>query len=152
MKRAYPEEKAYEIACRLLSRRAHSEEEIRKKLSKKGINLAVINDVIERLKERGYLNDKELAKEWTLSLIKRRLWGKKRIEYFLSQRGISQDIIDELLKDILKDLDEEKIAKDALQKWFSYKHSKKDKAKQARFLYQRGFSWDTIYKIINESI
>jgi len=56
---------AYDAALRLLSYRPRSETEMRRRLARRGIGLRLIAETVQRLKERGYLDDEAFARFWT---------------------------------------------------------------------------------------
>jgi regulatory protein len=58
---------AYDAALRLLSYRPRSEKEIRIRLARRGVTLKFISETVQRLKERGYLDDEAFARFWTES-------------------------------------------------------------------------------------
>ena len=51
----------YEVAVRLLARRAHSRAELRRKLGRRGYDQGEVEDVIARLARQGYVDDAAFA-------------------------------------------------------------------------------------------
>lgn len=87
---------ALNSALRTLSARTHSEFELQQKLSRKGYESEVVAEVLKRIKEYGYLDDYLFAKSLISSELNKGS-GKKIVEYKLSEKGVSLDIIEELL-------------------------------------------------------
>jgi regulatory protein len=58
------EQKAYDRAVRFLAARPRSESEVRSRLARSEADHTVVEDVIERLKAQGYLDDAEFARFW----------------------------------------------------------------------------------------
>lgn len=79
-------------ALRFLSRRAHSNHELERKLLRH-YDLEPVAAVLEDLKDRNLLDDATLAEERALMLSRRRLWGPQRISRDLRRLGISAKIV-----------------------------------------------------------
>lgn len=82
----------YDYAVRLLGRRAHSREELRQKLRRRG-SAAEVEPVLRRLEERGYLDDREFASLRAGSLRRLRRWGDRRIAFDLKRLGVNARIV-----------------------------------------------------------
>ncbi len=79
-------------ALRLLSRRAHSEHEIKHKLLRH-YSPEPVTSVIEELKKQNFLDDASFAEERAVMLRSRRQWGPRRIDSDLRRLGISAKIV-----------------------------------------------------------
>ena len=88
MKEAPLHEKAKQRAFRLLAMRARSEKELRSKLREKGFDESVVEAVASRLRELNYLNDESFAREWARNLAVNKLFGNRRIEASLMEKGV----------------------------------------------------------------
>lgn len=86
-------DKAAQLAYRLLALRPLSEKELRTKLTQKGFSRSVVESVAARFKELGYVNDESFARQWARMLAVNRLWGNRRIEMGLREKGISRELI-----------------------------------------------------------
>jgi len=112
----------------------------------------LISQIIDKLTLKKYLNDNNFAKWWINQRTTHRPKGNFALKAELSQKGISQDIINQHL---LSSEQEKKLAKQVLQKKFSrFKSfsSQKLKLKASQFLKSRGFSSSIIYPLIDEFI
>jgi regulatory protein len=127
-------EKARQKAFRLLSLRGRSTKEIRSKLREQKYEEPVINRVIDRLLKDRYLDDAAFARDWARSLAENRLYGNRRIETSLIQKGISgglEAVIRKKLKDRkLGDLD------------------RREKQRLARSLMGRGFPAGLVFEML----
>ena len=83
------EEELYDVALRALMRRAHSVEEMKKKLARRTRNELLVRVVLARLKENGQLNDERFAKQFTRNRTESRKQGQFRIARELRTRGVS---------------------------------------------------------------
>jgi regulatory protein len=86
-------------AYRLLSRRIHSEFELRQKLSQKEYQRYLIDRVIDELLDKKYLNDYEFANQFADENIKNKLWGEKKLIAELYKKGIDKKIISDVVLD-----------------------------------------------------
>jgi regulatory protein len=80
-------QKAMDAALKLLSFRARSESELSDRLGQKGFSHEVITSVLGRLRELGFINDKNLARDLVESQ-RRSGRGDHRIRRELIKRGV----------------------------------------------------------------
>ncbi len=90
--------KNYIRAVDLISRRLRSEREIRDYAFRKQWTKSNTERVIERLKARGYLDDRRFAELFFSSRHQSGRYSLKRIRLDLVKKGINSDIIDELCR------------------------------------------------------
>lgn len=90
--------KNYIRAVDLISRRLRSEREIRDYAFRKQWTKSNTERVIERLKARGYLDDRRFAELFFSSRHQSGRYSLKRIRLDLVKKGISSDIIDDLCR------------------------------------------------------
>ncbi|MCH5160456.1 MAG: RecX family transcriptional regulator [Clostridiales bacterium] len=132
---------AFERAVSYLSSVPRSKSEIRQKLRDKGYDRDVIDEAIVRLVSYRYIDDRAYAECYIKS--KGKQYGKFRLSAELRKKGVSTEIIDELLDDG----DEDGTA--AARKYLR-SHPSCDVQKLKRFLAGRGFSWDAILRTISD--
>ena len=82
-------EKVFQSALHFLSFRNRSENEIRINLVKKGFLENDINNVIDCLKSRGYLDDEKFAKEWVENRSASKPRGRRMLVYELKQKKVN---------------------------------------------------------------
>lgn len=143
--------KALEKSFRLLGIRPRSKKELEKKLQEKGFAKKIIKNTLKRLKELGYFDDKKFAQSW---LEARKLAGKGKfiVKKELQEKGIEENLVKRIL-DKYSQKEEVEIARNLIERRRSkYQDlsSLEQKQKLARFLASRGFSWQTISKILKE--
>jgi regulatory protein len=83
------EEELYNVALRALMRRAHSVQEMQKKLSRYTRNELLVRVVMARLKENGQLNDARYAQQFARNRTESRKQGQFRIARELRARGVA---------------------------------------------------------------
>lgn len=150
-------EKLKNYALKLLSLRSRSKAEIKSKLSiysaKKKFPPEIINDVITYLEKINLLNDEDFARRWVDQRNQFKQKGKSVLLYELKAKGISSDIASKIVSENFTNIDKEyELAQKAVRK-----NSKKYRrlsvlektAKINQMLLRRGFSFDTIERIID---
>lgn len=135
-------EKIYNKAIKLLEGRFHSVSELKRKLEIKGYNKQDVAEVLEKLKNHDYLNDERFAEVFLDNLIKYKTFGFYGLKAKLLTRGISKDIIDDLLSNLSLE-QEVAIAQKLIQK-----KREKDRVKLARSLSAKGFRTEVIQKVL----
>ncbi|MCI0792210.1 MAG: RecX family transcriptional regulator [Chloroflexi bacterium] len=85
-------------ALHLLSYRARSEAEIRRRLSRRH-HAHTIESVIETLKAQGYLDDAAFARQWRSQRERRRPRGQALLRQELTRLGVSAEVVREALED-----------------------------------------------------
>ena len=148
-------ENAKECALRLLAKRDHSREELRRKLSAKGFAPEEIEEVLQKLETGGVLNDGRYAQRLAFYLAQEKLFGPQRITQKLFQKGIPADLIQEAMAKA-----EEGVATNArLRVVLGMKLKGRslaclipnERRKLANYLRQRGFLWEDIQEAIHEA-
>lgn len=142
---------AIRYAYRLLSYRDRSEKELTDKLKWKGFSEETIQQAINHLSEKGFINDTALAVSLRRIAEDARLLGNRGVRIFLHRRGISEELIKEVFTD--NDPDEiiraEKVVSKKLKAIENYS-DEEIKKKIWRFLIRKGYSFDTINKILRQ--
>ncbi|HBQ50961.1 TPA: hypothetical protein DD690_03190 [Candidatus Daviesbacteria bacterium] len=131
---------------RLFSFRDRSEKEIRDYLK----DSEKIDEIIEKLKEQGFLDDEKFAKAWVES--RRRKFGLRRIKQELVQKGIDREIVESIMYQVLSIKSEEEVAKEALEKkaraWKSLEPLEFRK-KAYGYLQRKGFEFEIVKKAVD---
>jgi regulatory protein len=148
-------ERLVNASLRFVSYRPRSEKELSDFLTKKLIKWNVsgtvlIIKVIERMRELGYVDDRAFAAWWCDQRANFKPKGRRYIAMELARKGVAREIIEEI-----GEIDEITGAKVAINKkivLWARKPIIEQKKKMYTFLAQRGFSADTIQKIIDESV
>ena len=145
------DEVAYSKALHFLQLKPRTEKEIRLKLTEKEFTQDQIEAVIRRLHEADLIADERYAEEWVENRKALHPRSRRLVAMELRQKGITENVIEEALKDSLPD--DETALQAAMQ--YSRKIQSDDRLKfQKRmnaFLSRRGFSYETIVPVV-ESI
>lgn len=149
--KAEEQNKVTSHALNLLSYRQRSEKEIYLALKRKGFEENYIRYSINYCMENNYLNDKDFAISFINDKLNLNKLGPERIRYELILKGISKDIIDDLL---IIDFDEQyETAMELAQKKLpSYKKDDSNAIyrKLSGFLQRKGYSYDVISKVMRQ--
>ena len=149
-------ERGKQIAYRFLSYKPRSKKEVEKKLKEKNISGENISNIISLLEKNNYLNDREFTLNWLRYRMENRPLGKRSLEYELREKGIDSEIIKESLDEVYAgEFDEYEVAvRLAEKKMVSLKKRKIEhnvtKKRLFGHLQRKGFSYDTIEKVVND--
>jgi regulatory protein len=146
--------KARSYAYRLLNHRPRSEKEIRQKLYCKGFSKRVIDNILSDLKDKSFVDDNCFARLWMESRLQSSGQGFFKIKHELFQKGISEDIIENVTEQLKGSFDEYDIAAGLVQRRLAaIKGLDSDKARQRLYCYlkRRGFSGNTIQRVLDET-
>lgn len=134
-------------AIRFLSRREHSRFELARKLAPYASDPDALEDVLDNLERENWLSNERFAQ----SLVNRKAMrqGTSRILHELRQHGVAdQDLSD--IEQQLRDSEPSR-ARDVWEKKFaSPPVDAKDYARQYRFMMSRGFSPESVRRILGD--
>ena len=142
--------KAYAKGIDIVSRRLHTEKEIRDKLKLKEYAPLTINKTIEKLMEYGYVND-EIFLEHYLSF-KGVTQGPRKLKYDLKRKGISEVLIDNALESIQDDEYSRclNVAKSRLSSISDTLEMSKKYTRLAGFLQRKGYSFGVTKEVLRD--
>jgi regulatory protein len=86
-----------EAAAAFLATRPRSVGETRRRLRHLGYPHALVDQVLERFAEIGYLDDEAFAKAWVESRDRARPRGETALRRELAQKGVAREVVDEVL-------------------------------------------------------
>jgi regulatory protein len=133
-------------ALRHLVRREHSRAELARKLAPHAESDEALNAVLDVLLSKKQLSDERFAEERARSLSRK--YGAARIQQDLKARGISKEIS----QHITSAVDELEKARAILRrKYREPAATREERAKRARFLQGRGFSYEVIHSALSTS-
>lgn len=148
------ETRARNYVWRLIKGRLRSEQEIRQKLNFKKYAPPVIEKTVSYFKGLDYINDLEFARGWVNSRLHKPL-GLKAIAIELKHKGVSKEIIDELIEQKKRIVDERRVVQELAQEYFDKLRGKKErpeklKARLYGYLLRRGFLSEAVTDAINQ--
>ncbi len=146
------EERFYNYALRLLSRRPRSKKELFEYLKKKDCLESKIKKIIHKFIELDFINDNKFVDWWFEQRLILKPKGKRVLRQELLQKGIDKELIEQKLSEIDKRQLEES-ARLILKKKIIYWRDLpklKFKKKIFNFLAYRGFDFKIIRNLIDE--
>lgn len=138
--------KSYARALELILRRPRSVREMKDYARRKKWEIELRDRVIEKLSEKGYLDDRKFANFWLKARVSSKPISKRKLNAELLQKGIKREIIDEALVEYTG-IDEQ----DALATLIKKKRNKyADEQKLMAYLASQGFSYGSIKEALQE--
>lgn len=132
-------------ALRYLVRREHSRAELARKLAPHAESAPALEAVLDLLLAKKQQSDERFAEERARSLSRK--YGPAKIRQDLKARGIDDEIVDRV-----SSAGGEERARAILQrKYRAPAVTPEERAKRARFLQGRGFSYDVIRSVLKEA-
>jgi regulatory protein len=133
-------------ALDLISRAEYSSLELKQKLSRYSDDEQQIEQIVTQFIEQNLLNDARYIENF--AYFKGRKYGQQKIRYLLQQKIADANLIQEHYQP-----DSQQEFDTAKQLWLRKFHGQlattpQEKNKQIRFLLSRGFSWETVLKVI----
>lgn len=134
-------------ALHLLEKQDRSEKNLRDKLREGGYSSDVIDIAIDYINEYGYLDDARMAASHIRFYQESR--SKQRIKQDLMNKGISSDVIERVLEEEYTADESDLIESLLVKKHFDKENATyEERAKIYRFLAGRGFSSDSINRVL----
>jgi regulatory protein len=137
-----------ERALRLLARREHSRVELTRKLEAAGFERDDIDPLLDQFEAQNWLSDQRFAESYLAD--HRARAGSIKLAYDLRQRGVSDGIIDQLLREN-RDSELERAQAVWRKKFGTPPANAAEKARQIRFMQSRGFGGDVIRHTLSSS-
>jgi len=148
-------EKTFERALNLLSYKPRSLAEMRSRLMEKGwAEEAVVDQVIARLEELGYLNDEQFAANFAGSRLTAKPLGRTRLRRDLQRKKLSSETIETALDGAYEQQSEEELVERAISKRVKSKGApatREEAKKLFDYLIRRGFSYDLVIRKVREA-
>lgn len=143
---------AFNSAMFSLDLRDHSEKEIRTKLMRK-YDRESVDSAVEKLLELNLINDSKYALLLANELFERKKYGKNRIKSELYQRGISSEIINDVINEICDSEDTDNIQRivDIIdKKYYNKMNDENSRKKVFGALVRLGYGFSDIREAMNE--
>jgi regulatory protein len=155
-KKLYTEGELYHYAVGALGRQMRSVAELKRLLRRRveaetELGKTLVEIVIRKLKDQGYLNDGKYAAAYSTLRLENDKFGRMRVITDLKVKGVHGEVIQQAIATAFQDVNEESLARDFVQR----KHLKKpENQKQAarvfRQLTRAGFNSKTIFTILKK--
>ena len=152
----YTEGELYEYAVGALARRMRTVAELKRLLRQKveaetKFGQTLVELIIRRLKDHGYLNDAHYAAAYSSFRRDNEKFGRMRVVTDLKAKGVHGEVIDQAVSSVYDEVNEEKQARAYLHRKRSVKpKDQKQVARIFRQLTRAGFRAKTIFSILKQ--
>jgi len=154
--KTYAEEELYDYAVKYLARRMRSTAELKRALRQRveaetELGQTLVELVIRRLKDQGYLNDSQYATAYSSFRRDNEKFGRRRVVTDLKAKGVHGEVIEKAVDAIYEDVNEETQARAYLRrKRLQKPKNEKETARIFRSLMRAGFASKTIFTILKK--
>jgi regulatory protein len=150
-----PEEvrkRTFERAVKLLAAKARSVAELRERLLEgRGADESVVETVISRLREYGYLDDERFALSYASLKVKQRPIGRRRLERELRMKKVESSVADEALELVYAETSEEQLIDQAIEKRIRLRGKPKDRL-EAKSLFDHLLRQGFPFELVSEKV
>ncbi len=144
----------WEYALRVLGGRAHSSGELREKLRRRAAKAGDVDEIIGRLKDSAYLDDRRFAENFAANRLAGEKLGSGRVTRDLRQRRVAPALAEQTVKRVFDGVDENEL----IELWIRKKYrtaereglfkDQKDLAAAYRRLLHAGFRSGDVLKVL----
>lgn len=141
-------ERTMNRAVRLLAAKPRSVGELRDRLLEKSwTNSQIVGEVLQKLEEYKYLDDKQYAKNLAASKLRQKPQGKRKLKQTISQKKLDKETVDEAIDHAYEKTPETELIEMAIEKRIRLKgipDTREDLKKFYDHLLRQGFSYGLI--------
>src|SRR2546421_6550249 len=145
---AKPRERVFQRAAKLLAAKPRSVAELRERLQQgRSATKAIIESVIQRLSEYGYLDDARFAQSYASLRVQRRPIGRQRLQRDLWLKKIDKATANEALDVVFAATPEEELIDRAIEKRIRLRGRPQSRAETKKLfdhLLRQGFAFELI--------
>ena len=142
--------KLYQRTLEWVLARPRSEKEardyLRRKIYEKKLNPDYQERILARLVEKKYLDDAKFAEFYVENRFVKKGVSRKRLKMELRKKGVSEDVIEEVLEGSERDDATE------IRKMIARKRGRYDAEKLIQYLCRQGFSYSLVKEIVSEEL
>lgn len=150
------EDELYEYAVNALARRMRTVAELKRLLrprveAETEFGQTLVELVIRRLKDQGYLNDSKYAAAYSSFRRDNEKFGRRRVITDLKAKGVHGELIEKAVASAYGEVNEERQARDYLRrKRLTKPGNQKETARIFRHMVRAGFGSKTIFAILRK--
>jgi len=144
----------WSYALKILAGRAHSTGEMREKLRRRAERAGDVDDILARLKEHGYLDDRRYAEGYAASRLSNEKLGRGRVIRDLRQHRVAASLAEQTVHKVYQGVDEAALIEDWVRKKYRLAtreglfQEQKDLASAYRRLLHAGFQTGEIVRVL----
>ncbi len=141
-------ERTMNRGVKLLAAKPRSIGELRERLLEKlWTNESIVDGVLEKLKEYGYLDDAKYAADLAMSKLRQKPQGKRRLQQAMSRKQLDRETLETAIDAAFNKMPESELIDVALEKRLRLKGRPETREELKKFydhLLRQGFSFDLI--------
>ena len=141
-------ERVFQRAGKLLAAKQRSVEELRDRLLEgRGATTPIVDEVIERLRGYGYLDDARFAHSYASLRVQQRPIGRQRLERDLRMKQIDKTTVDAALDSVFEEKPESELIDRAIEKRIrlrGWPKTRADAKKLFDHLLRQGFAFELV--------
>jgi regulatory protein len=111
-------EALWAYALKVLGGRAYSTGELREKLRRRAERTGDVDDILARLKDHGYLDDRRFAEGFAAARLTNDRFGRTRVIQDLRQHRVAPSLAERTVKKVYQEVDEEAL----IEEWIRRKY------------------------------
>ena len=138
----------------LLARRDHARRELYNKAKRKDFPPEFINSVLDELQEKDFLNEEEFAHKFARDKSHLNRWGPAKIKAHLYKKGISKEVSERAVNQVLEELDLQERFENLIDKrkrrFMREDDAFKRKKKVFDYLQRKGYYPGSIYNYLDD--
>jgi regulatory protein len=143
-------ERTFQRAVKLLAAKPRSIAELRERLLEKSwATEDVVEAVIKKLSEYGYLNDERFAFGYASFQVRQRPVGKQRLQRALAMKKVDRETADEAIKLVFEEVPEDTLIDRVIEKRVRLRgrpETREETKSLFDHLLRKGFSYDLVIK------
>jgi regulatory protein len=152
--RLTPEEiraKTFQRAAKLLAVKPRSVAELRERLLERCSSKAIVETVIARLREYGYLDDERYALGYVSAKVRQQPIGRRRLQQSLQMKKVDRAVADEALAQAFAETSEEELIDRAIEKRVRLRGRPKTRA-EAKCLFDHLLRQGFPFELVSEKV
>ena len=144
--------RTFQRAAKLLAAKARSIAELRERLLEgRGVTDNVVEEVIARLKEYGYLDDERFALSYASLKVKQQPIGRRRLQQNLKMKQVTNEVADEALDLVYAETPEEELIDRAIEKRIRLRGQPKTRL-EAKSLFDHLLRQGFAFELVSEKV
>jgi regulatory protein len=144
--------RTFDRAVKLLAAKPRSVAELRERLLERAsANESVVETVISRLREYGYLDDERFAFSYASLRVKQRPIGRRRLENDLKRKKVESGVAAEVLKLVYDETSEEDLIDRAIEKRLRLRGQPKNRV-EAKSLFDHLLRQGFPFELVSEKV
>lgn len=143
--------RAFQRAVKLLAAKPRSVAELRERLLERCSSKAIVETVIARLREYGYLDDERYALGYASSKVRQQPIGRRRLQQSLQMKKVDRAVADEALDQVFAETPEEDLIDRAIEKRVLVRGRPKTRA-EAKSLFDHLLRQGFPFELVSERV